>query len=75
MKEWQTIETAPKDGSYVFLYEKYCNTPFVGRWQELGKYWLADKSHFKTDGDANVIDWFEQSDITHWMPLPKPPSA
>ena len=74
--EWQPIETAPKDGTRVLLFEKYSEVPFVGRWISFkrGSEWSADTEHLNTSGDDIIIDWYEQSDVAHWMPLPKPPN-
>lgn len=59
MCEWQPIETAPKDGSNVFL---YCTDRIdhfaIGYYDEA---WFA-VGHFRPEP-------------THWMPLPKPPKA
>lgn len=71
--EWQLIETAPKDGTKIFLYEKYSDVPFVGKWHSITKEWTADTQHLNTDGNANVVDWFEQSSITHWQPIMEMP--
>ena len=63
--EWKTIDSAPKDGSYVLTYNDstgLINTPFyIHRW-------LKDKW---VEVDAS---WFTTAP-THWMPLPKPPKA
>lgn len=63
MSEWQTIETAPKDG-----------TKFLGAWKTFFlKEWIIQTMKFK-DGSF-VILWDHDDDIepTHWMPLPQPP--
>lgn len=68
---WQPIETAPKDGTTVLLSEKWNSIPIIGRFAR-GK-WVGDHTNVNTDGDACVIDYFEPTHITHWMPLPEPP--
>ena len=79
MSEWQKIETAPKDGTYILIIDATAKTP------------EADKVHFgpvmRADyawrcGDAE--DWEKDRKLarevlgayeepTHWMPLPQPP--
>lgn len=70
MSEWQPIETAPKDGTVVYLYRQ------VGDWKVRGHgYW---------EGGGIVSGWITQgfydppgnlglAHPTHWMPLPAPP--
>ena len=61
--EWQPIETAPKDGTWVFLYVPG-HGPTRAKWSRLvsGVYgWTSHQS-------GNYI-----SRATHWMPLPEPP--
>ena len=61
VSEWQTIKTAPMDGTWVFLYfkgmsmSKYPTVGYnvIGYWEEVG-------------GDETI-------EPTHWMPLPEPP--
>jgi len=72
MSEWQTIETAPKDGTVVLLY-----TPGYGRW--IGK---CERAWRIVMSKSNPVKPHEKShessqfDIgpTHWLPLPEPPS-
>ena len=71
---WRPIETAPKDGSEILLFEKYIDVPFVGYWSERSNQWEADRSHYTVKGDGVVESSLCQSDILHWMPLPKPPT-
>lgn len=73
---WQPIETAPKDAHILLFgnidpetqFEGIVWTrpaPFSGYWDDIDKAWV---SHGTTwDGP------FMQ--VTHWMPLPKPPSG
>ena len=75
--EWQPIETAPKDGSNILLWEGSSTTPFIGYWfpgeNHLKARWTANSEHYDTDGNACVIDRISSEYVTHWMPLPKPP--
>ena len=53
---WQPIETAPKDGTTIIVYEPglYQTAAWTGGgWTNASDSWLGD--------------------VTHWMPLPKPP--
>ncbi len=71
--EWQTIETAPKDGTRVIVFDgdnTYCSefqndylnfgVPSGGRWM----IYLYDSG----DGDVH-----EEIYPTHWIPFPTPP--
>ena len=64
MNEWQSIETAPKDGTVVDLWVsedgRYTDCQFDGG------LWLHTQ-----DG----LTYSLGSDPTHWMPLPPPPST
>lgn len=70
MSEWQPIETAPKDGTWIlgFLKRKvledqiqcYC-------WNAHG----SDDDLWVNASDTNDFD--EQP--THWMPIPAPPAT
>lgn len=67
---WQTIDTAPKDGSVVDL---WCATERVAD---------ASWSYPELDGEWSCKEWcilrnnFLQPvmfEPTHWMPIPEPP--
>lgn len=67
---WQTIETAPMDGTEVILfYPHYLNGGFV------------TAGYFSVGGGDYVSHWYSDlvnggaSPPTHWMPLPPPPST
>lgn len=62
--EWQTMDTAPKDGSHVLLYCEYYG---IGRcvWESWRKVWRSD--------DPNHGIGFPEP--THWMPLPEFPAG
>lgn len=67
MNEWQDIETNPKDGEW-FLGVSRCwdngRQALCLRWSE-GPHW------------SGFVDWDDDSyeDVTHWMPLPTPPTS
>lgn len=77
--EWQTIETAPKDGTEVLLFGHWAGEingiiadrkqADIGSWQGgksdyVGNFWWR-----LSTGDAYAC-WMVPS---HWMPLPPPP--
>lgn len=80
MSDWQPIDTAPKDGTEVFLYVPGDSLhPTAGRYktreyfseeyddpdyQEEGWYWSFG---YPSDFHQEVLT------PTHWMPLPEPP--
>ena len=59
--QWQPIETAPKDGTVFLVCRKHATHPLMVRY-ESSYDWFANY-----DGE-HVYD------LTHWMPLPKPPA-
>lgn len=69
MSDWQPIDTAPKDGTRVLLYDRFCREPeharFVGFWAQdardsTWKWWSCPGAFIRRP--------------THWHPLPEPPS-
>ncbi len=74
---WRTIETAPRDGTPVFITAAYdvvgdqwsgC-VPAVARWVDAGgKFgWLWAVP------DLSAVHGYLTEKATHWMPLPAPP--
>lgn len=70
--DWQPIETAPKDGTWVLLTVRH-----VEGWpqMEVGQ-WTADQKYRVTKAPC----WCDTEGlllpgVTHWMPLPKPPET
>lgn len=60
--QWQPIETAPKDGTWILIWLDWIGHPMSsafdnGSWQNLP--WVANSKLYNP---------------THWMPLPKPPT-
>ena len=64
--EWQPIETAPKDGAWVFLY-----------WptMSISAYPAVGHSHGDEYGWETVNRDYGEVYPTHWIPLPEPPAA
>ena len=68
-REWQPIETAPKDGTSIILHiQKHNETYYDCKWGPYG---------FETyEWDGESYDWspiLSSASLTHWMPLPEPP--
>lgn len=59
-KGWQPIETAPRDGTPILVYENYGKGVVM-------TVMVAVKGNFPGDG------WLWNP--THWMPLPEPPDG
>ena len=57
--DWQSIETAPKDGRWILLGSAHCCC--VGYYRSDVASWLDQRNQIR--------------DPTHWMPLPKPPAC
>jgi hypothetical protein len=64
--EWQKIETAPK-GQPILVTDGHIVTALS----------LVNNSNFPDGVGFGGYEWewdFDPRDLTHWMPLPKPPS-
>lgn len=62
--KWQSIESAPKDGTTVRLMNIGNGLTDVGQWCD---YRGQDRA---IDGEWNQVNG--NGDMTHWMPLPPP---
>lgn len=66
-QEWQPIETAPKDGTWILVWMPDRGVMVVS-WGE----------HYRNDNEYGWMDYldsfFELDEATHWMPSPEPPS-
>lgn len=69
--EWQPIETAPKDGTWVFVGHALWQFPIIARWD------MNHRVHVEcwSDIDSLPIGYSAEygHEPTHWMPLPEPP--
>jgi hypothetical protein len=80
--QWQPIETAPKDGTFVDLWGvKSTDARLRPADMRARRFpdcrWRRPVEGYAGDFDC---DWFEAGEVnpvrpTHWMPPPKPPSV
>lgn len=71
--KWNLIDSAPKDGRAILLWEQYSTNPFVGYWD--GRGWSCCHEHVDAEGGwdgAIVVDKI-QLPVTHWAELPPNP--
>ncbi len=72
--EWQPIETAPKDGTYILAFENFeVAGPLmcVMGWTDTGEHIEHDSI---TEGwTKEGSGYLGECNPTHWMPLPEPP--
>ena len=84
---WQPIESAPKDGSDMWLWREDSGA-FLGRWiapvdfltdSEIDT-WLAGDPEIAEECDWFFADYVQGGRVTdgpptHWQPLPPPPGS
>jgi len=75
--EWQPIETAPKDGTWIIVFGG-----ITGDDEEDRSFAVAQWSNLLNGGTTDprwMFAWYDGGyygqyyDPTHWMPLPPPP--
>lgn len=64
--KWRPIETAPRDGTSVLLWDKTYDSVVQARWDERYGKWLGDHD----DLEGELESW-----LTCWLPLPPPPEG
>lgn len=64
--KWQPIETAPRDGTDIFIWSHIINKPISVHWRsdDGGDWFISDCLPY-------CIDPYP----THWMPIPPPPQT
>lgn len=65
--DWQPIDSAPKDGTDILVWEPWCLRAVVVFWDGDS---LLNNSAWRVRWDAAPIHL-----VTHWMPLPPPPCS
>lgn len=79
MSAWMPIESVPRDGTTVIVWDKLNQVPVVARWYWCGDKslmqggWEADKSVYSTDHGYPIYDDVFTENVTHWMPIPDAP--
>lgn len=76
---WQTIETAPKDGTHILVADFTKGSTGFGHCGESRVHqYFMDVAHWFDDGFYASSYGGGQSEpflrLTHWMPLPNPPA-
>lgn len=69
MKSWRKIETAPKDGTSILVYNKDGHI-YEAKWDTRLGIWRFAVAEQHGCGCCGGNAEFP----THWMPLPEPPS-
>ena len=62
MTDWQPIETAPKDGTEILVFNG-------------NSIWLVETEYemYPKDNGCGCCSHSIHDEVTHWMPLPEPP--
>ena len=68
MREWQDIDSAPKDGTLIFIREARGRIQ-VAKWCSFG---YCDPGWFVQLTQVYSDDRYPTMNVTHWMPLPPP---
>jgi hypothetical protein len=61
--DWQPIETAPRDGTEVYLRSKHFTSDFKMRWSAIGQRW--ETKPMPSAGDR-IIFWACAEEPTEW---------
>ena len=81
--DWQSIETAPKDGTEILVWRADCGI-LLARW-DAPENFLSDRECEELGESAEQYDWMyadfvaggrlDGSEVpTHWQPLPDEPN-
>lgn len=78
MAEWQTIDTAPDDGTIhvrgLWVTVKWNGGPEEREWRQYVGY-IEDESGRFIDTEYQQDFGWEAEDFSHWLHLPSPPLA
>lgn len=71
--EWQSMETAKQDGTFMFLFCPEDGSRWLAAWQDGQWYGVDDTGLTRSDGWHKGSDRVTGWEITAWMPLPASP--
>lgn len=65
---WQTLDTAPRDGTHILFFYGSCNSVFTA-WFEGTTWWLMSPTDFECPA------YFEEENPAncYWQPMMEPP--
>lgn len=58
------------DGEYLVYTDHYEIVEYDTELQQFGH-----TDEYKDELGYNIVEWYEMHNVTHWMPLPKPPES
>lgn len=70
--QWQSMDTAPKDGTLVLLCDDQISEVVAGCFDHC--IWHCVSQH-QTDSGEFGLDGYVAVDFSHWMPFPAGPGA
>jgi len=72
MQGWRKIETAPKDGTEILLYDRNRKNRYIGYW-EIQEHNTRPQPYWHNCCTYRDIMYQRTYPPTHWQPLPTPP--
>jgi hypothetical protein len=75
MSDWQPIETAPKDGTWLLLAGGKCEGDEGDEGRIVSGQWAGGTDPRWQFAWYDSGYYGEYSDPSHWMPLPAPPAS
>jgi hypothetical protein len=73
MNDWRTIDSAPKDGTRILLFDN--GYIAIGRWSDDARFGNEKYGPGWQIFECEMDEWYAiaTDTATHWMPLPSPP--
>lgn len=74
-QEWMPIDSAPKDGTPLLIWDDDCNDYTIGRWSDFYKCWIEWDAFQRREPKDSEIVGAKIYLATHYRLLPPPPSG